>query len=108
MNTKKLFKYLEKNGGFTIGKSKDRGYAVGISNIATIPSILPISKRHIRKYNRLMRKDPSLHIGGWRHEGLDYYDLVRVFPNKGTALAVAKARSEKAIFSLHEGKEIFL
>jgi hypothetical protein len=102
-------------GGFTYDPRTRQlvpkeGFAVanppGAAKVKPVPAGTPGAIRAAMTQNADALRQPRMMFGGWPHGGQDYLEVSEVLPDRGQALAAARARGEKAIYDLAAGREI--
>lgn len=106
------------NGGATLTKDKKdailhNGYMVSIPNlwtrVLTIDTDYDTIEKAIDDMSKIVIPNAS-YVGIWvdTTKGLIYIDESFNYLDKGTALAVAKEKGEKAIYDIERGESIYL
>ena len=102
-------------GGFSVtprGESPSDGHMVALQGrtMTVDPATLRENPRavleHYVKSNADVFKDPTVHIGGWEHNGLMHIDPAEHVINRGTAMNLGRARNQISIYDVKNNKEI--
>lgn len=76
------------------------GYQVGAGGIAAAT----ITRDDVAAF--MAGLGDGMAVGLWRHDGVTYLDASEWYPDKATALAVARERGELAVWDWAAGREV--
>lgn len=93
-------------GSGWLGTPDDPTYVVGGIIPARVVSLAGFSPNDVTAQIREARKYGADGVGTWVHEGSVYVDAIEIWRFEPSALSVARARGEKAIWAAHLGEEI--
>lgn len=67
-------------------------------------------RQYIKEHQKALEANPQFHLGGWKNneDGLFYFDIVQVIPDREEAERIGRRRGELAIFDLGALEEIDL
>jgi len=107
----KAIRLTHENGGSTLTKTgkvvnQNHGYIVGGFSESILPEHCTVNDFANAWNSKRDECNDSECVGTWTHEGKIYFDVVRIYDDKETAIKIARANKEIAIFDLSSKKSI--
>ena len=112
MTILELFNTLKQNAGFTVDLFGDtyngKGYAVSLPGNETkvIESDLDLSRFASLLAEYAPKLGSNKYLGAWLDQGVFYFDVSEIVPDKDTAIKLGKARNQLAVFSFDSFQSI--